>query len=234
MCKKNFDTTNNIIDFISLKLTNIIIEKSDHSFYNARVELLADELKNQNSENCLNNSEQINKFDFISLYNYLNKINIDNEIEILEFFGTFILLYHYKEIGKSSKKELTTSRFSLMPPIISKISQEQTDNEIFNKYCDSININGVKKENIATKSLLKPYNKETILKQDACIVDYGGKNKPKKYFDQRDKYIIETIDKANKEFFESYENDVKLCNFEKVIKKVKFNLTIEQISNKDL
>jgi hypothetical protein len=218
-----------------VKIKNILVENSDHNYYNSRVELLSDELKNHNSDNCLYNSDQIDKTCLNSFLNFFNRLNPEDELELLEFFGTIILLYYYKELGRSSK-ELSNTRFSLMPPI-PKMIIEKPNNDILDKANVSKTQNReYKKENFVTKPLLKPYNKEQILIQENCDIDYGAKSKPKKYFEERDKYIIETINKANKEFFESYENDVKNCNFrdEKSIKKVKFHFTIEQFSNKDL
>lgn len=217
-----------------MKLINIFIENSDHNYYNSRIELLSDELKNQNSDNCLNSSEQIDKTCFNSFLNFFRRLNSDNEIDLLEFFGTIILLYHYKELGRSSK-ELSTTRFSLMAPITKIMIDKPISENIFKSKVIP-HIPKYKNESLVTKPLLKPYKKEQILIQENCTVDYGAKLKPKKYFEERDKHIIETINKANKEFFESYENDVKNCNFreEKSIKKVKFHFTIEQFSNKDL
>ena len=225
-----------LINFNSLKILNILIDKSDHCFFNSRVELLKDESKNLNNENCLNYSEQIDKTSISSIIHFLNTINLEKDDDILEFFGTIILLYHYKELGLSIKEDLIINRFSLLP--ISKSRNSKESNEILNNSTNaSFNSqNFCTKKDILplSKSLLKPYNKETILKQENCVVDYGGKFKSKKMLAERDKYLIETVEKANKDFYEAYENDVRNCNLEKSVKKVKFHFTIEQITNKDL
>lgn len=118
------------------------------------------------------------------------------ELKLIEYFAFAIKLCK----NRKDKKDENT---------------EEIQNELANMSIDNANSS-------FKKTLLKPYNKEDILLQSNCEVDYGDKKINKKEENNRELYLKNMILNANKNLIQKVEGEIINGNLIEKEKKVAF------------
>lgn len=150
-------------------------------------------INNYLENNIYNSFPNITEFNDIVTYlrtlkndsneNYKNKF----EEKLIEFL---LLLYFINEQFPNLKETCD--------PCLQGLQQEQNED---------------KKINEEKKSCLKPYNRDDILLQSTCEVDYGNKKINKKEIKKREKSVQDAIDRENKKIGLSYEDKMIKSTF---------------------
>jgi hypothetical protein len=137
------------------------------------------------------------------------------EIKILEFFA-FIIQYN-----KTRTREIEEQEEKRLEMVKEKENKFQEEN--IQLYLEN-NLNNISYTSTSSfkKTLLKPFNKEEILLQEECDVDYGQKKFTKKDLKIREEYIKKLITNANKELIQKVEEEIIQGKFEEKQKKVVF------------
>jgi hypothetical protein len=252
-------------------MRNIIIEDSDHEFFNSRIPLIPEEenLKIYEKINFIEekNNKKLN-LPFNLVYNefikYCDKLVLDDyifsnyfmilnnspnlfitqgegviiyydenfknfvEIKILEFFAFFIQYNKSKIREKEDEEEKRLEKLLRVDD-----SDSPNNNFCFNAFQQNLQLNTVPSNinNISfqennlnnvsftstssfKKSLLKPFNKEEILLQEECDVDYGRKKITRRDMKIREEYVKNVISNANRELIQKVEDDIIQGKFE--------------------
>lgn len=152
------------------------------------------------------------------------------EIKILEFFAFFIQYNKCKIREREDEEEKKLEK-------LMRIDDFETSNTVNNFCLDALqqniqintissninnisiqenNLNNVSFTSTSSfkKSLLKPFNKEEILLQEECEVDYGQKKITRKDMKNRVEYLKNVISNANKELIQKVEDDIIQGKFE--------------------
>jgi hypothetical protein len=215
-------------------LAYIEIEETDKNFFNERIQFLSEE------EN-LKIYEKINYFMEKYKQVYTNNITYLYSLYLSEYLllkdPCLISIY----IALETKDELfiadangnliqydhefkTRYEAELMGyfAFIMNLLENKAEDKVFDDNSTSIDSSS----NIP-KTSLKPFNRECILSQETCEVDWGEKKITKKDLKKRNDYILNRIKIANQELRDELEGEIVRGNFRKKERTIGFNLPID-------
>jgi hypothetical protein len=204
----------------------IEIDETDRAYFNERIKFLSD-------EDNLKIYEKINFYDekyrnyaggVIYIYNlYLSEYTLLRDNAMASIYlslerkdGLFIadeagiLVYYDNNDFKNKFETELLGYFAFMMHLL----EREDDSKLDIKDLTDITESTMDLSNIP-KTVLKPFNKESILFQNSCEIDWGEKKVTKKDIKKRADYITNRIKLANQELRDDVEGQIVKGNYKK-------------------
>lgn len=233
----NYFHINKLINGINL--ISIFCDKLDQSFLDSRVKMISEEdnLKIYGRvNNLLENTNLFVKNNFSFLYYQFirsdkQSIDITENKSFIDYYHN--LYKHSKLFVANLDNSITFYDEAFRDEIDLQIIAfflfviESNKKEAFPKLNDSDNSYNILNSNKASsvkKSLLKPFKKEDILSVEECETDYGDRRITKQDVKNREDYVKKIINVANKELYDTVEEEMVTGNLKEKHTKVVFNI----------
>jgi hypothetical protein len=199
------------------------IDESDKSYFNERITFIPEEEnlkiydkinyydeKYKLTSTYINNLLYIYKL-YVSEYKLLKDYFMASIYLVMEKKDEFFLsengqiIYFDNEFKQKFELELL-DYFAFLMTLISDNKDESKTEETTVSDCSNV---------FNPKASIKPYNRDTILKQESCEIDWGEKKITKKDLKKRSDYILDKIKVANQELRDDLESQIVRGNFKK-------------------